>query len=219
MEFQERLLNLRNRLGLTQVQMGPRLGLSPNHISALERGSKIPSDGVTTLVSLMERAVDAGLYSDEASHFGDSITPPKEDHPPARSPFRRVRVVGWAHAGEAANYDELPPHWQETVPTDCKDPKAFAVSLEGDSMKSTDSGMSFEEGDLIIAQPSEEPYSGCFVIARFANDGIIFRRFESSGNKIVLAPLNDRYQVTEHPREDFQWIYPVYGRWTQLWKR
>ncbi|MCW1883995.1 hypothetical protein OKA04_04595 [Luteolibacter flavescens] len=130
---------------------------------------------------------------------------------------RLIPVVGWAHAGTAVSYEQLPDSWVAKVPTECRDPKAFGVRLEGDSMESA-GRIGFTEGDLLVAMPGEEAYSGCFVIARFANDGVTFRRFESTGDVIRLVPLNERYPVTQHTREEFSWIYPVWGRWSQLWK-
>ena len=70
-----------------------------------------------------------------------------------------------------------------------------------------------------MLQPGEEIYSGCFVVARFKNDGVIFRRLEMSGDEIGLMPLNQRWEKTKHAPEDFSWIYPVWGRWTQIWRR
>jgi SOS-response transcriptional repressor LexA len=128
--------------------------------------------------------------------------------------MRMIPVIGWAHAGSAESYEEIPPTWQCKLATECRDAKAFAVTLEGDSMEPR-----FGEGDFIIVQPSETPYSGCFVVAKFANDGVIFRRLEMSGPVISMVPLNERYQVTTHRQEDFAWIYPVWGRWTQIWKK
>lgn len=133
--------------------------------------------------------------------------------------IRRIPVISWAHAGDAASYEELPKHWQDYVASDVKDPQAFAAILEGDSMRATTPGLSFEPGDLIITQPSEQAYSGCFVMAKFTNDGIIFRRFEAAGDKIRLVPLNERYPVTLHERSEFHWMYPVSDRITRLWKR
>ncbi len=86
-------------------------------------------------------------------------------------------------------------------------------------MRATNPGLSFEPGDFIVAQPSEQAHSGCFVMARFINDGVIFRRYESTGEKIRLVPLNERYEASDHARSEFLWIYPVHGRYTQLWKR
>lgn len=138
----------------------------------------------------------------------------REDPLPYRAGPRMIPVAGWAHAGEAESYEEIPKGWQERIPTDCIDPHAFAVSLEGDSMEPK-----FSDGDILIVQPSEQPYSGCYVVAKFINDGIIFRRMEMSGDEIVLQPLNDRWPVSKHAKDEFAWIYPVWGRITRIWKR
>ncbi len=136
-----------------------------------------------------------------------------------REERRGIPVLGWAHAGDPVDYEEEPEGWQRRIPTECRDPKAFAVELEGDSMVSSDGKISFQHGDVLVIQPSEEPYSGCFVTARFKTDGVVFRRMELRGETIVFVPLNERYPVTEHHADEFSWIYPVFGRWTQLWKR
>jgi SOS-response transcriptional repressor LexA len=128
--------------------------------------------------------------------------------------IKTIPVISWVHAGEAGNYEELPDSWQNIIPTECQDKKAFGVYLEGDSMEPK-----FSEGDVLIVQPSEEAHSGCLVVARFLTDGVIFRRCEMIGGVIRLIPLNERYPVTEHQPAEFSWIYPVWGRWTQIWRR
>ena len=121
--------------------------------------------------------------------------------------------MGWAHAGEAENYEEIPTDWQDRVTTDCPDSQAFAVTLEGDSMEPK-----FSDGDCLIVQPNVRAYSGCYVVAKFANDGIIFRRMEVTETEIILLPLNARWPVRTYKPDDFRWIYPVYARITKLMK-
>ena len=77
----------------------------------------------------------------------------------------------------------------------------------------------FQENDLVIVQPSVEIYSGCFIVARFVDDGIVFRRLEMAEGVIRLIPLNARYPVTEHPPTSSSWIYPVWGMWRQIWRK
>jgi SOS-response transcriptional repressor LexA len=226
MNFPEKLLKLRKSLRLSQVALGLKLGLSSTYISALENGGREPSETVANYVDLLLRAHDAGLLGDVG---GDK--PPIIPFPDAQGNLatlredagrnghpRRIPLLGMAHAGNANAYEEIPRSWQETVPTDCRDPKAFALSLEGDSMVGQ-KGLSLFHGDVLVVQPSVQPYSGCIVVARFVNDGVVCRQFESAGDKLVLAPLNERFPVSEHNPDEFSWIYPVWGRWTQIWKR
>lgn len=77
----------------------------------------------------------------------------------------------------------------------------------------------FSGGDVIVLMPSEEAYSGCFAVCRFVDDGVLLRRVEFSGVKVRLVPLNERYEAATHDRSEFAWIYPVWGRWSQLWKK
>ena len=212
MEFARQLATLRKTLGLTQEEMGTRLGVSGNWISLLEGNKKEPGDALMRHLELLQQAVDAGLLEKAQPIKMQPVDCkiPDPEFPPAKF----VPVIGWAHAGESAGYEEIPKSWADQVPTECRDPKAFAVRLEGDSMEPT-----FREGDLLIVMPSKEPYSGCFVVCRFKDDGVVFRRLETAGSVIRLVPLNDRYPVSEHSAEDFSWIYPVWGRWSQLWKR
>ena len=126
---------------------------------------------------------------------------------------RFIPVIGWAHAGEAGNYEEIPESWQERVPTECRDPKAFAVRLEGDSM-----AQSYLEGDLLIVQPSEEIYNGCLAVIKMHSDGYIFRRIEIRKDFLRLIPLNPQWIAEELPTSEIAWAYPLYGMWRQVWK-
>lgn len=241
MEFREKLITLRKDLGLKQDEMGERLGVSGNWVSLLELGKKDPAPATLNHVELLIEAVEAGILHAPGRQkpggrlplrpvekteavIGENPDPAtratllKADETPYGKRTRMIPVVGWAHAGQATAYEEIPASWTEMVPTECRDEKAFAVKLEGDSMEG-DGALSFSEGDLLVAMPTETPYSGCFVIAKFGNDGITFRRLEMQGAKITLVPLNKRYEVTTHGPEEFQWMYPIHGRWTQLWKR
>lgn len=205
--FHQLLRVTRKQLGLTQEEMGKRLGVSGNWISLLESGNEEkarPSDQL--IMSVQRMSLDPPSRIVESTMICEDLAPCGKT--------RMIPVIGWAHAGSAESYEEVPSAWQCMIPTECRDTKAFAVSLEGDSMEPR-----FSDGDLIIVQPSETAYSGCFVVAKFVNDGVIFRRIEMSGPAISLVPLNERYSVSTHAAEEFAWIYPVWGRWTQIWRR
>jgi SOS-response transcriptional repressor LexA len=126
---------------------------------------------------------------------------------------RSIPVLGWAHAGQAEDYDQLPEDWQDLIPTECRDPKAFAVRLEGESMMPR-----FEEGDLLILMPEAEVYNGVLAVVRLASGGVVFRRIEIREERLVLVPLNPQYQREEFNTSQVSWIYPLWGIWRQIWK-
>lgn len=123
-----------------------------------------------------------------------------------------IPVISWAHAGNACSYEELPPHWQEYIPTICKSPDTFALSIEGDSMLPY-----CREGDVAVVMPHELPRNGCLVVAKLKNDGVVLRRFSQAKNTIRLTPNNPIYLPTEHNETDFHWIYPVHSTVRREW--
>lgn len=189
----------------TKEQLAAHLGCSRSMLHHYERGN--PPAPPELLERLTRLEVVLGI---------DGST---NDQAPPRSSYstndelresRRIPVLGWAHAGEATAYEELKG---DTVPTDCRDPDAFAVVLEGDSMEP-----SFREGDLLILMPGKRVHSGCLAVIRLADDGVLFRRIQIVADRYRLLPLNPRYETEEFSQDQISWIYPVWGSWRQLWK-
>lgn len=208
-----RLFNLQRVLGVRQkAKIAEMLGCSRTMLYNYEQGDPPPPNELLSTLSRLER--EAGIEQPFSSVVQDQTNSYGAKTPTLDSHARMIRVIGWAHAGEAEGYEQIPDSWAQSVPTECQDPDAFAVQLEGDSMEPK-----FSDGDVLVVQPNAQPYSGCFVVARFVDDGVIFRRMEMAGLQIVLKPLNDRWPVTSHELKEFSWIYPVWGRWTQIWKR
>jgi len=125
---------------------------------------------------------------------------------------RMVPVLGMAHAGIAVDYEEVCRVSAEEVPTLCKDPQSFALDVEGDSMIPL-----VNHRDRVVVMPMTKAHNGCVVVARLKDEGVICRKIENIGGRIRLVPSNPLYPHTEHEEEDFEWIYPVFGSWTQLW--
>jgi len=191
-------------------KLAEHLGYSRSMVYNYEAGNPFPPREFLDKIAKLE--ISLGI-DDSTNDEGASLREDEAPYHVQRRAQRMIRVTSWAHAGEATNYEELPNSWQDQIPTECRDPKAFAVRLEGPSMEPK-----FSEGDLLILQPSEEAYSGCLAVCRFKSDGVVFRRVEFLPDAIRLIALNPAYPTDTYPREEFAWIYPVWGRWTQIWK-
>lgn len=181
------------------------LGVSRSMLYHYEQGSPPPPTSV--LQKLIQLEATLGLVSTDVEEAAASFVDCSYEG------MRRIPLLGWAHAGHAASYEELPFDDAKTVPTDCKDPKAFAVWLEGDSMENI-----FQDGDQLILMPSEQIYSGCFAVVRLATDGVVFRRIEFRRDALRLVPLNQRYAPDDYAENEISWAYPIYGSWRQIWK-
>ena len=205
--FSARLFTLQRTMGLRKKEdLAKLLGVSRTMLYLYEKND--PAPPAELLLTLGKLEHEHGI--EPTFTHGE---PPDIKIPGKSNEIREIGVVGWAHAGEAASYEELPHEWQNRIPTECQDEHAFAVRLEGESMEPK-----FSEGDLLILQPSKEPYSGCLAVCRLKNDGVVFRRVEFLPDSVRLIALNPSYPTDTYAREDFTWIYPVWGRWTQIWK-
>jgi len=70
----------------------------------------------------------------------------------------------------------------------------------------------FREGDLIVFAPNSEPRNGDFVVARYSDGGVVFKRFQRTGAEgaiILLESLNPNYAPIEKPLTEFRFIYPA----------
>lgn len=210
-DFSHTLYKLRKSLGLTQTEMANKMGLSLSYIHQLEHNKRTPSANIVRLVNMIQEKNEA--------NFGESVM--KEDDaeyivdvkPAQPAQCRMVPMIGMAHAGAVIDYEEIERNSVNYVPTLCKDKAAFAVGIQGDSMFPK-----IKDLDVVILSPSLRPHNGCIVIARIKNEGVVCRSVENVGGKINLIPANERYSAAEYEEEDFDWMYVVYGTWTQFWR-
>jgi len=103
---------------------------------------------------------------------------------------------------------------EEYTVTQAKDPNAFALIVEGDSMEK-----SYLAGDLIVCSPNSPPRNGKPVVARIKQEaaapntgGVLFKRFYRKGQNgeiIRLESDNDNYPPLEFKQSDLWFTYPV----------
>ncbi|MFC5049220.1 helix-turn-helix domain-containing protein [Rubritalea spongiae] len=222
--LKERIFSVKGRLQIrNKEELAKRLGCSRPMLYLYETGQNEPP--TEFLRKLAELEAEAGVRQttsgdvkllNSAANLSNQSAPMISDEGGfyrTSTSCKVIPIVGWAHAGNPFNYEELPESWREEISTHCRDNNAYAVRIEGDSMEPR-----FYDDDILVVMPSEAPHSGCFAVCKFADGGVSFRRVEIELDTVRLIPLNVRYQITEHAKEDFEWIYPVFERRTLLWK-
>lgn len=195
-----KLRKMRKMLDLTQQEMAEKLGIHRTYLVLIERGQKQPSLHLRKFIEdYMATAEAEGAKPADGNAAAPAPVAPAE---------RKSPVVSWATAGAAKAYEELKSFIDETVETDCKDPDAFAIIIEGDSMEDK-----FFAGDRVIFAPHLEPRNGDAVVAKL-NDGRVyfkwFHRTGPEGARVRLTSENENYQPLEFARADFQFIYPAW---------
>jgi SOS-response transcriptional repressor LexA len=204
----DKLAAARRENRLKAKDMALMAGISAGYYSEIENGKKEPGE------SLVKKFAE--ILSRNLSYFFEGLTvigeTPTEyrgtrsNVRPVPVDLRWVPVISWAHAGQAQAYEELPTQWQnESVPTTCRDEKAFGLIIEGDSMEPR-----CMPGDRVVIMPSEPPRNGCLVVAKLKNDGVLLRRFmRLPDGRIRLIAYNEIYPAMDYESSEFHWIYPV----------
>jgi SOS-response transcriptional repressor LexA len=206
--FVQRLAFLSAALGIrSKAELAEKLGIGRTTLYYYEKDpTQVPEQFIRTLEDLEEKAFKGNEQTVQHPVF--------QEESPIYSRNRMIPVVGMAHAGEAENYEELPAHWQRKIATDCRDPKAFALVLEGDSM-----ARDYLDGDVLVVQPTMQAFNGCPSVCKFKNETVVFRMVEFFPDRIRLVALNLLFPATEHSLDAFSWIYPVWSSHRQVWKR
>jgi SOS-response transcriptional repressor LexA len=200
------LRKMRKALRLTQLELANLLGIHRTYLVLIEKGKKIPSPR-------LQRFIDEFIYKAEKeaqnkNPISISRTFPglAMTAPPASA--RRVPIVSWAAAGSAKDYQDLATQIDELVETGSRDPNAFSVIIEGDSMENQ-----FYAGDRIIFAPNQEPRNGDAVLAKLQDGRVLFKWYHRTGpegHRIKLSSENPNYAPMEFGREDFIFIYPAF---------
>lgn len=77
-------------------------------------------------------------------------------------------------------------------------PNAFALRVEGDSMTSSESGLTFPEGTVLIVDPDRAAKAGDYVVAKDVDtQKATFKRLTTDGARWYLKPLNRDYRPIE----------------------
>jgi SOS-response transcriptional repressor LexA len=187
--FAERLRLWRVSQNFTQAEAAKQLDIDRSYLSQVERG-RAPGNALRTRFFLMEKSASMGLNGNVGAAYG----------------LRNLPVLSWAQAGQATDFGEIPRDWDEMVPSDVTDERAFGVRLRGDSMEPK-----FSDGDIAILLPSLAATNGEIVVANLKDEGVLCKimHVQLDKNLIKLSSYNPAYPPLERHREHFHWIFPV----------
>ncbi len=186
--FGQRLRLWRASQNFTQSQAAERLDIDRAYLSQIERG-RPPGNALRTRFYLVEQS-----------------SPPKNGSKGPSRNLRNLPVLSWAQAALYIDTKEMPATWDEVVPSDVADERAFGVRLRGDSMETR-----YSDGDIAIVLPSTAPLNGEIVIANLKGQGVFCKimHAQPENNMVKLSSYNLAYPTMEYHLDEFHWIYPV----------
>jgi phage repressor protein C with HTH and peptisase S24 domain/DNA-binding XRE family transcriptional regulator len=197
--FAERLRFWRAGQNLTQEEASKQLDIDRSYLSQIERG-RAPGNALRTRFFLLEKSSSIRNNGNVSAAYG----------------LRNLPVLSWAQAGDVTDFSEITREWDEVVPSDVTDERAFGVRLRGDSMEPR-----FSDGDIALLLPGSAPTNGEIVLANLKNQGVLCKimHIQLDKNLVKLSSYNPAYPPTEYHRQEFHWIFPVASIIKQLRRR
>ncbi len=155
----------------------------------------------------LQKAVQAAFpkMGEEPAKYGDRPQP------------RLVPIISKAQAGQLGEWDELPADQHEVIASDCPDPSAFALTIEGDSMQPE-----YKPGDIAIVMPNYTPTNESLVVARLTNGDVMFKRMvflDTAGENFRLLSYNPLYPPFDVAADQMTLAYPVYSVVRKVWSK
>jgi SOS-response transcriptional repressor LexA len=196
--FAERLRFWRVSQNFTQAEAAKLLDIDRSYLSQVERG-RSPGNALRTRFFLIEKSSSVKVNGNVASRG-----------------LRNLPVLSWTQAAQAVELGEIPRDWDEVVPSDVSDERAFGVRLRGDSMEPK-----YSDGDIAILLPGTAPTNGDTVVANLRNQGVFCKimHVQLEKNLVKLSSYNPAYPTMEYHRDEFHWIFPVADIIKQLRRR
>lgn len=201
----ERIKELRKKHGLTQQQVGERIGASRASVSQWESGDVSPSaDYLVALAKMFGVSahwLSTGKGSPELSNVEPAVIPQGN----------RVPILSYVQAGnwremceQATTFDGNVEYVSASVDVG---PCGFGLWIRGNSMIPF-----FNEGDLVIVDPDESPRPGDYVVAKNGGEETTFKKYrprgiDENGQEVFeLVPLNDDYPPMHSDRQHIEII-------------
>lgn len=192
----------RREHGISQEILADGLGITRSYLSQVENGESASAKLQVRFRRIVERPESVTKPSGTGVSRVESGVPADAEV----VPLRLIPLVSWAQAGHAVDYDELPVSWQKRVHTSVTDPKAFAVSIAGDSMEPR-----YHDGDVAFLEPSRTVRQHDTVIARLKDEGVVFKIYSRTGDTVRFSSYNPAYPPFEVGAGEVAWAFPVHS--------
>lgn len=170
-------------MGLTQEQLSLKVNVSKGAIRNWEQGLRSPN-------STQRKKLAKFFKVSEAEIIANYI-----NIAPVDSSISKVPVISWIHANHFSSVEDIYPlgHSDEWVHTNRQGKHLFALKVMHSCMEPE-----FKEGEIIIVNPEIQPENGDFVVIKdIDSESATFKQYKVYGDKIILHPLNPKYQDIE----------------------
>jgi SOS-response transcriptional repressor LexA len=215
MHISDRIFSRRSALGLSKTALAKAVGVADVSVGKWESGQNQPKGRyLNDLAAALGVSVDWLLTGKEEGTAGVAESPfsgYRNVEPAVIPQGGRVPILSYVQAGnwremceQATTFDGNAEYVTASVDIG---PCGFGLWLRGNSMTPQ-----FNEGDLVIVDPDEQPRPGDFVVAKNGSDEATFKKYrprgiDENGQEVFeLVPLNDDYPPMYSDRQHIEII-------------
>ena len=215
MNISDRILSRRTALGLSKTALAKAIGISDVSVGKWESGLNQPKGRyLNDLAAALEVTVGWLLTGEGevAVTSAPEVIPGYHNVEPAVIPQgNRIPILSYVQAGnwremceQATTFDGNVEYVTASVDIG---PCGFGLWIRGHSMTPM-----FNEGDLVIIDPDEQPRPGDYVVAKNGSEEATFKKYrprgiDENGQEVFeLVPLNDDFPTMHSDRQHIEII-------------
>lgn len=190
----ERLKNLREKLGISQVDFADKINVSKQTLYKYENNiiTNIPSDKI-------EAAASIGNISPAYLMGWDNNVGPITNGTKHKAPGVTINVLGRVAAGVPIEAIEDVIDTEEISAELASTGDFFGLQIHGDSMEPR-----MYEGDVVIVRRQDDAESGEVIIAMVNGDEATCKRLKKYDGGIMLLSNNPRYEPIVFTNEEIE---------------
>lgn len=184
----ERIKRAREETQLKQWQVAESIGMTQQGYQDIEAGQVQHPRKIAKIAEVLGKPKEYLLFGTPIYDLSQPLTAQ-----------RKIPIIQWQ---DIEHWDKMHVLFSEKEPEDYVlnfgsfGEKCFALRVQGDSMKYSSSQKNFNEGDVIIVDPSKEASPGKYVVyTEKGSEAASFKQYVLDGNKKFLKPLNPQYPV------------------------
>lgn len=190
----DRIKEIRNKLGLSQVDFADKIGVSKQTLYKYENNviTNIPSDKI-------EAVSEVGNVSPAYLMGWDSNVGPVINGAKHKKPGTTINVLGRVAAGVPLEAIEDVIDTEEINEELASTGEFFGLQIHGDSMEPK-----MSEGDVVIVRQQDDAESGDIVIAMINGCDATCKRLKKYADGIMLISNNSKYEPMIFSNEEIQ---------------
>ena len=185
MDIGKAIKHTRKTLGLTQEELGKKIGVGKSSVSMWESGANPPSGkSLRALADALNVSVAYLLGESESPRYTilpGAITP----KPSEETAF--LPLLGRVHAGDAQDPDILDDKIELPLSVAKRHPRGYFLKVEGNCMSKV-----YPEGCFILIDPMLEPTNGSIAVFSINGADYVMRKLYRGANTLILSP--DSYE-------------------------